>query len=93
MQEQVLEMFLHDDVPTLCIPLPVMMLIGIELEKDYVLQAVKQTWHKSFDSILQTFWFQVRARAQILKELQHWKHRLVTPMFGNNIELGNCRHC
>jgi hypothetical protein len=86
-------MFLHDDVPTLCIPLPVMMLIGIELEKDYVLQAVKQTWHKSFDSILQTFWFQVRARAQILKELQHWKHRLVTPMFGNNIELGNCRHC
>jgi hypothetical protein len=81
-------MFLHDDVATLCIPLPVMMLIGIELEKDHVLQAVRQTWHKSFDSILQTFWFQVRAQA---KELQHWKHRLVTPMFGN-IELSNC-HC
>ncbi len=64
----------------------------MELEKDHVLQAVKQTWHKSFDSILQTFWFQVRAWAQILKELQHWKHRLVTPMFGNNIELSNC-HC
>jgi hypothetical protein len=48
-------MFLHDDVATLCIPLPVMPLIGIELEKDHVLQAVKQTWHKSFDSILQTF--------------------------------------
>jgi hypothetical protein len=36
-------MFLHDDVATLCIPLPVMTLIGIELEKDHVLQAVKQT--------------------------------------------------
>jgi hypothetical protein len=36
-------MFLHDDVATLCISLLVMMLIGMELEKDHVLQAVKQT--------------------------------------------------